>query len=54
MNWLFNDPKLFNYVIMTLYTCNVIWQLTHGKWAGACYWTSALGITATVTFGFKD
>jgi hypothetical protein len=53
MNWLFGNPQLINYITMSLYACNVVWQLAHGKWADACYWTSALGITATVTFGYK-
>ncbi len=44
------DPKIFNYVIMCMYALNV------GRWVieknafGACYWLSALAITATVTF----
>lgn len=47
---LLSDPRIFNYLIMTLYTLNA------GRWAYArkpadvCYWLSALAITATVTF----
>lgn len=47
------DPKIFNYVIMVLYGLNAgRWALA-GKYADMCYWLSALGITATVTFGYK-
>jgi hypothetical protein len=46
------DPKIFNYVIMTLYALNVARWLLHGGWADAAYWTFALGITATVTWGY--
>jgi hypothetical protein len=50
---LFQDPRVFNYVIMVLYALNA------GRWAVArkpadvCYWLSALAITATVTFLYK-
>lgn len=46
------DPKLFNYVIMTLYGLNALWWLAHGSRVDTCYWLSALAITATVTFGY--
>jgi hypothetical protein len=50
---LFTDPKLFNYVIMSLYLASAIrWSVAH-KWADMCYWLSALAITATVTFLYK-
>lgn len=49
MGWL-SDPKLFNYLIMVMYTLNAgRWALA-GKLADVCYWLSALAITATVTF----
>lgn len=53
MRQLLLDPKIFNYVIMVLYLLNA------GRWAiarsagDACYWLSALGITASVTFLMK-
>ena len=47
------DPKIFNYVIMSLYGTNIIWQLLHGRMIDAAYWLSALAITATVTFGYQ-
>lgn len=53
MSWLLGNPKLFNYVIMTLYLTNSAWWAWHGRWADVCYWLSALAITATVTFGYR-
>lgn len=53
MAWLFGNPLLLNYVIMVLYLMNAAWWASHGKWADACYWLSAVAITATVTFGYK-
>jgi hypothetical protein len=47
------DPRIFNFVIMTLYGLAVIRWACEGKWADAAYWIFALGITATVTFGYK-
>ena len=52
MTWFF-DPRIFNFVIMGLYTITAIWWALQGKWADTCYWLSALAITATVTFGYK-
>lgn len=44
------DPRLFNYVIMVLYFLNAC-RWAYIRSAGdACYWLSALAITATVTF----
>jgi hypothetical protein len=47
------DPKVFNYLIMSLYLVNSIRWGVHGNWADVSYWLSALAITATVTFGYK-
>lgn len=47
MNPLF-DPKVFNYVIMSLYAINAGRWAFHGGWADTCYWLPALAITATV------
>lgn len=52
MKWLI-DPKLFNYVIMSLYGLNTLRWAYAGKIADVCYWLSALAITATVTFLYK-
>ena len=47
------DPRIFSYVIMTLYGLNVCrWAYEH-KWPDVCYWLSAMAITATVTFGYR-
>jgi hypothetical protein len=47
------DPRLFNYVIMTLYILNALRWAVHGSWADMSYWLSAFAITATVTWGYK-
>lgn len=47
------DPRVFNYVIMSLYALNAARWAFNGNWADCCYWLSALGITLTVTFGYK-
>ena len=52
MNWIFSDPKIFNYIIMTLYLLNAIRWAVSGSWADCTYWLSALSITATVTWGY--
>lgn len=52
MNLIF-DPKVFNYVILTLYTLNAARWAANGSYADMCYWLSAFAITATVTWGYK-
>lgn len=52
MKW-FLDPRLFNFVIMTLYVLNACRWAIAGKLADTCYWISACAITATVTWGYK-
>jgi hypothetical protein len=47
------DPKIFNYIIMSLYLLNAGRWAIHGSYADMCYWLSALAITATVTFGYN-
>ena len=47
------NPKTFNYIIMVLYALNAFWWLYHGSKADFFYWSSALAITATVTFGYQ-
>jgi hypothetical protein len=47
------DPKVFNYVILTLYFLNSIRWAFEKKPADVCYWMSAAAITATVTFLYK-
>ena len=48
-----SDPRLFNFIIMSLYAISAVRWGIGGKWADMCYWLSALAITATVTFGYK-
>jgi hypothetical protein len=48
-----SDPRVFNYIIMVLYTLSATRWAFQGKWADMCYWLSALAITATVTWGYK-
>lgn len=47
------DPRLFNFIIMTLYFLSAIRWALSSRWADMFYWLSALAITATVTFGYK-
>ena len=53
MRNILTDPRLFNFVIMALYAASAIRWSFSAKWADACYWLSALAITATVTWGYK-
>ena len=53
MRALLLDPKVFNYIIMTLYLLNAARWAVERKPADVCYWLSALAITATVTFLYK-
>lgn len=52
MKWIM-DPRAFNFLIMALYALSAIRWGFALKIADACYWLSALAITATVTFGYK-
>ncbi len=47
------EPRIMNFVIMTLYCTNIAVWACHRRWVDCCYWASALAITATVTFGYK-
>ena len=47
------DPRVFNYVILALYACNVARWAFAGKWGDASYWFGAFWITASVTFLMK-
>lgn len=51
MDWLFS-PKLFNYVILTMYLLNFGWWAWHKSWGDALYWLAAFQITAAVTWGY--
>jgi hypothetical protein len=52
MTWL-TDPRIFNWVIMSLYRVNVLRWGIDGKWWNAAYWGGALLITCAVTFGYQ-
>jgi len=52
MSWLF-DPKIFNYIIMTLYCVNAGNWWMKGSIGDTWYWLSALSITAAVTWGYS-
>lgn len=47
------DPRIFNYVIMSLYLLSAVRWALDKKWVDVAYWLSALSITMTVTFGYK-
>lgn len=47
------DPRLFNFVIMTLYACAASRWLIAGKYTNSLYWFGALIITLAVTFGYQ-
>lgn len=45
------DSRIFNFLIMGLYSLAVIrWLVAANFWA-AGYWTCALGLTCIITFG---
>jgi hypothetical protein len=50
---IWRDPRLFSFIIMTMYGASAIRFGFGGYWADMCYWLSALAITATVTFGYN-
>jgi hypothetical protein len=50
---LWYDPALFNYCIMVMYLGAAARWAASGRYVDMCYWISAFGITATVTFGYK-
>lgn len=50
---LWQDPKLFNYFILTVYAITSLRWAVKGSWADMFYWMFAFGITATVTWGYK-
>lgn len=47
------DPKVFNYLIMSLYVVNAGRWAFNGSYADMFYWASAFCITATVTWGYS-
>lgn len=53
IDWFF-QPNIFSYFIMLLYAANVVNFAVRRNVGMACYWFSALCITATVTFLLKS
>lgn len=49
---LLSDPKIFNYVIMSLYVANSLRWAFAGSWGDVAYWAGAFWITASVTWGY--
>lgn len=47
------DPRMFNYLILSLYLLNAARWAIHGSWPDVSYWLSAFAITATVTWGYS-
>ena len=47
------EPRFFNFLIMSLYACAVLWWACHGKFWDAGYWCAAFAITFVVTFGYR-
>jgi len=46
------DPRIFNYLVMSLYVMNIMWwALVQNNYGQAWYWASAASITASVTWG---
>jgi len=45
------DPRLFNFLIMGLYSLAIIRWLVAGNFWAAGYWSCALGLTLIITFG---
>jgi hypothetical protein len=45
------SPMFFNYLIMSLYGLNALRWALEGRWGDVAYWTGALWITASVTWG---
>lgn len=52
MKWLL-DPKLFNYLILSLYLFSAARWAVAKSLADCCYWLSAFAITFTVTFLYR-
>lgn len=47
------DPRIFNYVILTLYLLNASRWAYQGSWGDVWYWSGAFWITAAVTWGYS-
>jgi hypothetical protein len=52
MTSILSDPRLFNYIIISLYAINTVRWAFAGSWGDTLYWAAALQITAAVTWGY--
>ena len=43
------SPPIFNWIIISLYSVNVLSHLLHAQWFGVAYWSAAAAITLAVT-----
>lgn len=48
------DPRLFNYLILSLYAINIVRWSFERSFFNVWYWASAFSITACVTFSYKS
>jgi hypothetical protein len=46
----FSDPRIINYVLLTLYLCCAARWAFARKWYDVAYWIGAFIITSAVTF----
>ena len=50
MKSLLSDPRIFNYIVLSLYGASTARWLCAGKYWDALYWFGAFIITSAVTF----
>ena len=47
------DPKIFNYIILTLFLlASIRWAFAE-SWADCLYWFAAFQLNAAITWGFS-
>ena len=51
--FIFDDPKIFNCIILFLYSCAALRWFVAKDFGNGMYWVSAFMITFTVTFLMK-
>lgn len=45
-----SDPRIFNYIIMTLFAAAAVRWAFAGSWQQTLYWAASVLLTITVTF----
>lgn len=50
---MFSDPRLFNYVLVALFTLAAVRWAAAGCWADSAYNLFAAGIQAVITWGYE-